>query len=928
MVNTAKYFALLESLSFEHALANENNTTQTTSQSLGDNLRHLEKFVQLEVHQQLRDLCIALQLTEEYAATIDTESPFNCYVVRLLHVLHTLTNNINFQSDAKEDLISVSHLKLCIQATQELSYYALRSQLHHDFYKSPVFKASPSSCPCPSLLLLSIQFFIRFLTIRQFHIANAMELVQRDLLAAVIGLRIQPLPTEQLAQLDTAIAYLWDNESKADFFRHVLLLKATPNLCAPLAKELHQQLLSKLSAAHGFASLVAALKSAAPQDLDTTRSSEIVANIVAQRGFSGRLQQRLIRQIFDFCRLQLPDVNNLICGVLSLRRLYELNESNCRSINEILASHWQPLTEPTDLINGLIIWEQAELSERLRLWQQLFCSSSVACLPSSLLIPYLPLLLQLYQKLPDALPERQSLAALVARCLDNRESLEELPELLRRLFSWQLDGNPPWKSLHQRILIDLQTNLIRVKVTHAEHKDQEHAPCRALSSLLMTATNHALTCKMFLSLLSFMVQQLSESAPAFQSSDIDLLSTETELADFLHGKYHPKLELLVALDQLVWHEPLKAQLADAHSKQFIQLVTELLEQRLSGNLEAVDQTLVVILMLLQEILERSEHLQLAESTRRLEQPLKQLAAQSVNPLVKNATIPLLSLLGVQRHPGQPTGAAFQTARELIEQRQPHLQVYGIQMMLEALRNKDPAFTSQCHRILALALTTLKSKESYTFLNCVRLFVQMVHIMESEVLDMLSDEYLSETADLDYRLVVGEAILKAAHEIGPLCYRYKGVLFNCFLHGSRSPLDEFRTSAFANLAQLCRLLTYQVHSFFQELLQLIDAELSTGRYLPAKRGALLVLAELLAGMDSLLDYQELLLPIYRLLRAIEAAESCDPQMRQHAANGLKTLNEKCRELLKTEPVEQLQHEIKVLGIKEPVASKKRHILELN
>jgi len=38
-----------------------------------------------------------------------------------------------------------------------------------------------------------------------------------------------------------------------------------------------------------------------------------------------------------------------------------------------------------------------------------------------------------------------------------------------------------------------------------------------------------------------------------------------------------------------------------------------------------------------------------------------------------------------------------------------------------------------------------------------------------VLDKLSDEYLSETAELDYRLVVGEAILKVAQELGELCF---------------------------------------------------------------------------------------------------------------------------------------------------------------
>ncbi|TDG47843.1 hypothetical protein AWZ03_005797 [Drosophila navojoa] len=867
----------------------------------------------------MQELCIALQVEQE-SDQIDLKNCINCYIIQLLHVLHTLSININFQSDAKEDLISVAHLKLCIRATQELSYYALRSQLHEDFYKSAVFKDVQRVSCYRTLIYLSVQMFIRLLAIRQLHIANAMELVQRDLLATVISLRVaQPSP-EQLLQLNAALAYLWHNESKADYFRHVLLLKATPNLSAPLAKELHHQLLNKLGATHGFASLLAAL-----QTPNATQTAEVVAQIVAQRGFSLRLQQRLIEQIFDFCAMR---TNGIIAGVLSLRRLYELNVENREFVERLLSSYWLPLTSPADLLNGLIVWEQAQLCACIRLWEQLFCSSSVACLPSVLLVPFVPLLLQLYKHLPHILTKRNALAALILRCLDNRESKQELPAVLQRLYSLDRTGSPPWQALHPRLAIKLssQSGLVTVQV---EQEQEEENYCRALTALLKAGSDHTLTAKIFLALLELMLQQLQVT----QHTSNELLSTETELADFLHSKYHLKLELLVALEQLIWHEPLKAQLVATQSKNFIQLVAQLMAITVQPS-EMAEQMQLLILLLLQELLERSEQMQLSESTRQLQEPLQKLASGTSNPLLLNALQPLLELVGGKQQnrstPSAPASlASFQKARELIENEQPHLQVYGIQLMLESLRNKDPTFLSQSHRIIALALSTLKQKESYTFLNCVRLFVQLVHIMEAEVLDLLSDEYLSETADLDYRLVVGEAILKAAQEIGPLCYRYKAVLINCFLHGARSSLDEFRSSAYANLAQLCRLLTYQVHSFFQELLQLIDAELSSGRYLPAKRGALLVLAELLAGMDSLLNYQDMLLPIYRLLRAIEANENCDPQMRQHAANGLKVINEKCRELLKSEaPVQQLQREIKVLGIKEPSAKCKRHILELN
>lgn len=716
--------------------------------------------------EQLNELCAALEHSLDYTANVDVDKPINCYIIRLLHVLYTLQCNINFNSNAKEDLISVAHLKLCIQMVQELAYYALRRQLHLDLYKSPVFKTmAPSNsaadelrCPETSLILLSVQFFTRFLTIRQLHIANSMEIVQRDLLAVIMSLRIEELPAEQRSQLDKALAYLWEYESKADFFRHLLLLKATPQLCAPLAKELHQQLLGRLQSPHGFASLVVALQAAAPQDVDTTRHAEIVANIVAQRGYSQRLQQRLIEQIFDF----LARVTKSLAGVLSLRRLYELNESNREMIQQILLSHWQPLTTPEDLINGLIIWEQEQLAACIFRWQQLFCSSTVACLPSSLLVEYLPILLHVHNQLPETLEvERQALVDLITRCLDNRGNDQELSNLMQCLFQ----GTPAWKSLHSRVRIlpATQTNQLTVQVGPEEQLEQKDA-CRMLPPLLMAGNNHALTCKVFLALLHLVVQQLAAESLKPQSKSIDLLSTETELADFLHDKYQLKLELLVALDQLVWHEPLKAQLADAYSKQFIQLVCDLLH--VEAEQQQMDQMLVVILLLLQEILERSELLQLADSTGRLQQPLQRLAKQTSNALIQNAVQQLLQLLnGDTKTSRQASKTSFQTARDLIEQKQPHLQVYGIQMMLEALRNKDPDITSQAHRILALALSTLKNKESYTFLNCVRLFVALVHLMEAEVLDMLSDEYLAETGELDYRLVVGEAILKAANEIG-------------------------------------------------------------------------------------------------------------------------------------------------------------------
>ncbi|KAI8042218.1 hypothetical protein M5D96_003520, partial [Drosophila gunungcola] len=567
---------------------NKANNSETPD-ALASNLLILQKYANLEVDQQLQELCVEYKLTAEQKSTIDPG----------------------------------------IEPT--ISYI-----LHEDFYKSPIFHEVQGKFKAnPSLLLLSIQLFVNLLPIRQFHIANSMELVQRDLLAAILSL---PTP-----------------------------------LCTSLAKLLHNQLLGKLNSPQGFGSFVDALQQT--PNVSPTRNAEIVASIVARKGFTQLAQQKMILQVLEYCKFYLQDADKI----------------------------------------GLILMDHQELCNCILLWQQLFCSSSVACLPSNLLIPYLPLLLQLYDSLPLELPATAQLSGIISRCLDNRDREKELPEILKRTL----------------ILPSANFNQVQAKVAHKEHQ-ADHDMGRILPGLLVSGSHHSLTCNVFLALLGLMSNQLKEKKP-----------------------------------------------------------------------------------LASELLEGSEDIRLSESSSELKEQLQQLGGQSSNPLIQQSVQSLLTLIKGAWRPSEA--------------------VYGIQMIMDLVKKRDPATMAQGHLIIALALTTLKDKESYTFLNCVRLFVSLVHVMESEVLDKLSDEYLSDTAELDYRLVV--------------------------------------------------------QNFFQELLQLVNNELSTGGYVPSKRAAVLVLAELLNGMDNLLDYQEMLLPIYRLLRAIEAEESCDPQMRLHAANGLKILNEK-------------------------------------
>lgn len=93
--------------------------------------------------------------------------------------------------------------------------------------------------------------------------------------------------------------------------------------------------------------------------------------------------------------------------------------------------------------------------------------------------------------------------------------------------------------------------------------------------------------------------------------------------------------------------------------------------------------------------------------------------------------------------------------------------------------------------------------------------------------------------------------------------------------------------------------------------IVDQTIEHDEYLPARRAAAFLLGEILNGSQSLIDQQDILLPIYRKLKDI-AEKDADHQMRIHARNGLLLLKEKVLNAFSAS--QNLQKEIKVMGVK--------------
>lgn len=83
------------------------------------------------------------------------------------------------------------------------------------------------------------------------------------------------------------------------------------------------------------------------------------------------------------------------------------------------------------------------------------------------------------------------------------------------------------------------------------------------------------------------------------------------------------------------------------------------------------------------------------------------------------------------------------------------------------------------------------------------------------------------------------------------------------------------------------------------------------YQPMRRAATLVLTDLLRGMQRLEDFQEMLTPIYRILKNI-AENDQDLHIQIHARDGLECLREKISEALNKEII--MEKEIRICDMK--------------
>lgn len=792
------------------------------------------------------------------------------------------------------------------------------------------------------------------------------KVLHRDILSGLFCI-LAAGDSSQIGKFEEALCKLTAKLPHSQYFEILFLIKGDGQLPQEMQRIVHKQLLQCLYRSGSFTALCEALlPDATAEDEQNDEMAKkrwhgcsVISTILGRRGYSKQFYHMTIDEIHKHL-LQYINCDRTNqhfyadVAVQVLSRLCSLQLNFIRShIVVVIFGQLEKLVVPDVLIAGAIVFDEMEMVVAIRLIYLAFCATgpSDVTLPSELLVPYLPVLFQLHNifnglTCPSGATLKQEITAVIVRCLANRET-SELNKIAESILYENYDDKV--KCLHPRIHFAGDAERFYVKISSLAQEDDDglggmasfHRSSVTLVNLLKMSDNNVLIYNVFLHLLQMFSDNFAAKS-TMTGASAELMDDVDELTAAIECNFKRKYAVINALNELILFKPFHSQFSE-HPHDIIAILDKILIRQIEciesthakrpENVETdCEEFLIVVLSIVGDFLRKIRN---EDLTNRLHRTLRRL--QTLIQGNGMSAVVAKKLSAILEPQVDATRSEYALAHSLLTEPQgePYTKVYGIMSLLKLINAKDDEALLNAHSILALAMKMLREDDSYIFLNCIKLLIGLVEILQDTVIEALVAEYHldvdTEAADIDFKLKIGETIVKITQGLGEMCYNYKDTLISCFLRGSCHTHAEFRTSNISNLGMVLRALSYQIHNFFQEVSGLLQHQhlnlnhcfmihlqmitvirhtLEHDEYVPARRASAMVLSDVLRGMNSLTDHEDFLLPMYRLLKEIAENDS-DLNVQIHARNGLEHLKDKVKDTFNARP--KIEKEIKILGV---------------
>ena len=163
---------------------------------------------------------------------------------------------------------------------------------------------------------------------------------------------------------------------------------------------------------------------------------------------------------------------------------------------------------------------------------------------------------------------------------------------------------------------------------------------------------------------------------------------------------------------------------------------------------------------------------------------------------------------------------------------------------------------------------LSSEDSYLYLSAINGLASLASVRPSEVLSDISAQFaafalqtssplieeiasgvissrsVSRVNSVEFRLKLGEVLVRAARETGDMFPHYGEVVSRALLTGVRDKEARVRASALSNLAESCVLLGYSLSRCIEEVLSCVEHLVPSEKDATVRRAAVLVLCRMM------------------------------------------------------------------------------------
>ncbi|KAM6926735.1 transport and Golgi organization protein 6 homolog isoform 2-T2 [Lycodopsis pacificus] len=151
--------------------------------------------------------------------------------------------------------------------------------------------------------------------------------------------------------------------------------------------------------------------------------------------------------------------------------------------------------------------------------------------------------------------------------------------------------------------------------------------------------------------------------------------------------------------------------------------------------------------------------------------------------------------------------------------------FALRVLTQMVQNENPEAVQAQEQVLMLFLENLEHEDSFIYLSAIQGLSALADSYPERILERLLKDFQhgpslpasNQEHSLEFRLKVGEVLMRASRAMGDLAAHLGRPLIGVFLQGTRDPDQSVRASSLSNLGELCQRLDYTLGTLAQEVL---------------------------------------------------------------------------------------------------------------